>query len=162
MTQYAQVTNNEITRINVQLPAVIDGVSIPAGATGLEQFNLYPITGNEPSYDRDTQRLSGPRYEFDGAAIQRVYTVEDLTAEEIRQRDVPQVVTIRQAKLALLQADLLDNIEAAMTQADRATQIEWEYATEFKRDWPALITMQPLLGLTDEQVDDLFKLAVTL
>jgi hypothetical protein len=73
-----------------------------------------------------------------------------------------QVVTIRQAKLALLQAELLDDVEAAMTQADRATQIEWEYATEFRRDWPALIAMQPPLGLTDTQIDDLFKLAATL
>lgn len=75
---------------------------------------------------------------------------------------VPQVVTIRQAKLALLQDGLLDDIEAAMSHADRATQIEWEYATEFHRDWPALVAMQPALGLSDAQVDDLFRLAATL
>lgn len=86
---------------------------------------------------------------------------EQMRLDEMRAR-IPQVVTIRQAKLALLQAGLLDDVEAAMTQADRATQIEWEYATEFRRDWPALLAMQPVLGLTDEQIDDLFKLAVTL
>jgi len=62
----------------------------------------------------------------------------------------------------LLQAGLFDNIEAAMTQADRAWRIEWEYAIEFRRDWPALVAMQPLLGLTDTQIDDLFVLAATL
>ena len=69
---------------------------------------------------------------------------------------VPQVVTIRQAKLALLQAGLLDDVDAAVAQADRATQIEWEYATEVRRDWPTLLTLQTALGLTEQQVNDLF------
>lgn len=76
---------------------------------------------------------------------------------------VPKVVTIRQAKLALLQAGLLDDVEAAIAASDnRAAQIEWEYATEFRRDWPALLALQPSLGLTDQQIDDLFRLAATL
>lgn len=69
---------------------------------------------------------------------------------------VPQIVTIRQAKLALLQAGLLDDVDAAVAQADRATQIEWEYATEVRRDWSTLLTLQAALGLSDQQVDDLF------
>lgn len=69
---------------------------------------------------------------------------------------VPQVVTIRQAKLALLQAGLLDDVDVAVAQADRATQIEWEYATEVRRDWPTLLTLQTALGLPDQQVNDLF------
>lgn len=69
---------------------------------------------------------------------------------------VPQVVTIRQAKLALLQAGLLDDVDAAVAQADRATQIEWEYATEVRRGWPTLLTLQTALGLTEQQVNDLF------
>lgn len=68
---------------------------------------------------------------------------------------VPQVITIRQAKLALLQAGLLDGVDAAVAQADRATQIEWEYATEVRRDWPTLLTLQTELGLSEQQVDDL-------
>ena len=76
---------------------------------------------------------------------------------------VPQLVTVRQAKLALLQAGLLDDVEAAIAASDnRAAQIEWEYATEFRRDWPALVAMQSVLGLTDAQIDDLFRLAATL
>lgn len=46
--------------------------------------------------------------------------------------------------------------------ADRAAHIEWEYATEFNRSWPALLAMQSALGLTDKQLDDLFTLAATL
>ena len=87
---------------------------------------------------------------------------EAAAIEADRKARVPQVVTTRQAKLALLQAGLLDDIETAIAQADRATQIEWEYATEFKRTWPTLLAMQTTLGLTDQQLDDLFTLAATL
>lgn len=75
---------------------------------------------------------------------------------------VPQVITIRQAKLALLAAGLLDDVDAAVSAADRATQIEWEYATEVRRDWPTLTAVQAVAGLTDEQVDGLFIAASAL
>ena len=94
-----------------------------------------------------------------------VHTVAEQEAAAIeadRKSKVPTTISIRQAKLALLQAGLLDDVEAAIAQADRAIQIEWEYAIEFKRDWPALLALQPILGLTDRQIDDLFVLASTL
>ena len=69
---------------------------------------------------------------------------------------VPQVLTMRQARLVLLASDLLDDVEAAVEAADRATQIEFEYATEMRRDWPALLAMAGALGLTAEQLDGLF------
>lgn len=75
---------------------------------------------------------------------------------------VPQVITIRQAKLALLSAGLLDDVDAAIAQADRATQIEWEYATEVHRNWLTLRSVQGAGGLTDEQVDELFIRAASL
>lgn len=75
---------------------------------------------------------------------------------------VPQVITIRQAKLALLAAGLLDDVDAAVASADRATQIEWEYATEIRRDWATLTAVQGAIGLTDEQVDGLFITASAL
>lgn len=69
---------------------------------------------------------------------------------------VPQVITIRQAKLALLKAGILDDVDAAVANADRATQIEWEYATEVRRDWPTLAVVQGIMFLADEAVDKLF------
>ena len=75
---------------------------------------------------------------------------------------VPRVITIRQAKLALLAAGLLDDVDAAIAAADRATQIEWEYATEVHRSWPTLTAVQAVAGLTDEQVDGLFITAAAL
>jgi hypothetical protein len=72
---------------------------------------------------------------------------------------VPQVVTIRQARLALLAADLLDDIDAAVAVSGRAAQIEWEYATEVRRDHPLIAAMQAAKGLSDADVDQLFLTA---
>ena len=72
---------------------------------------------------------------------------------------VPTVVTIRQARLALLAANLLDDIDAAVKAAGRAAQIEWEYATEVRRDHPLIAAMQASKGLTDAEIDALFTAA---
>lgn len=74
---------------------------------------------------------------------------------------VPQIITIRQAKLALLDAGLLDTVNTAISKASRNVQIEWEYAKDVERTWPTLLEVQTSLGLTDKQIDDLFVLAST-
>lgn len=79
---YGLVENWVIKRINIELPTVINGTHIPAGAVGLDVFNLYPIIGNEPQFDQSTQRISGPSYEFNGHAVVRAYTVEQIPESE--------------------------------------------------------------------------------
>lgn len=74
----------------------------------------------------------------------------------------PSIVTPRQARLALHQADLLDSVKAAIAAADEATRIEWEYATTFERASPVVAAMSATLGLTESQLDELFTLAATL
>jgi len=73
---------------------------------------------------------------------------------------LPQTVTMRQARLALLEAGLLASVEAAiasMTGTEgEAARIEWEYATELRRDHPLVVSLVPALGLTDAQLDALF------
>ncbi len=46
--------------------------------------------------------------------------------------------------------------------ADELTQEAWQYATLFKRNDPLVLGVQALLGKTDTEVDDIFRLAVTL
>ena len=75
----------------------------------------------------------------------------------------PKVVTMRQARLALLQSGLLQTVQDAIANStDEAMKIEWEYATEVKRDWGSLVALTTALGITDLQLDDLFQLASTL
>lgn len=68
---------------------------------------------------------------------------------------VPSSITPRQARLKLLEADLLDNLEAVIT-TNRAWQIEWEYATEVQRDSPLIAAVAVQAGLTELQIDQMF------
>ena len=73
------------------------------------------------------------------------------------------VVTMRQARLALLQQGLLQTVtDAIVNGTDEAMKIEWEYATEVRRDWPSLIALTESLNMTSADLDSLFQLASTL
>ena len=78
---------------------------------------------------------------------------------------VPESVTRRQAKVSLLQAGLLDEVEAGIEaitdeMTRRIARIEWDSAQEVRRDWPLLVQIAGQIGITDEQLDDLFRAAV--
>lgn len=71
-------------------------------------------------------------------------------------------VTPRQARLALLQAGLLTQVENAVAQSGGETEITWEYAIEVNRDDPSISSIGQSLNLTEQQIDDLFNTARTL
>ena len=88
---------------------------------------------------------------------------ETMRDDEMRARNpVPQQVTMRQARLALLGAGLLDDVEAVITAAGREAQIQWEYASVVERSNPVIAIVQPQQGMTDAQIDDLFREAAKL
>ena len=84
----------------------------------------------------------------------------------IRPIAVPQVVTMRQARLALLSEALLDDVDVALqalTEPSKsAAIIEWEYSQTVERNRPFVALLGDALGLNDTQLDDLFILAATL
>ena len=83
---------------------------------------------------------------------------ETMREDEIRARNpVPQQVTMRQARLALLSAGLLDDVEMVIAAAGRAAQLEWEYAAVVDRSNLAVAAVQQQESLTDAQIDDLFR-----
>jgi hypothetical protein len=69
---------------------------------------------------------------------------------------VPETVTPRQARLVLLNAGLLEQVEASFDEMSHAAWIEWNYALEVRRDSPLIAALAPALGLTAEQIDALF------
>ena len=74
------------------------------------------------------------------------------------------VVSMRQARLALLQAGLLSQVEAAIAAIEdagqrQAVQIEWEYAADINRAHPWVQGLADALGLNETQLDDLFVAA---
>lgn len=79
---------------------------------------------------------------------------------------VPQSISMRQARLALLGAGLLTAIDAAInalpSPQKEAARIEWEYATEVRRDNPLLQALTPGLGLDGTALDALFAAGAAL
>ncbi len=84
-------------------------------------------------------------------------------AQTAKQR---QVVSMRQARLALLEAGLLSKVNdalAAMAGAEgEAARIEWEYAAEVKRSSPQVASLSAALGLSEAQLDALFTKAASM
>lgn len=76
------------------------------------------------------------------------------------------VVSMRQARLALLGAGLLTQINDALVSLPgvegEAARIEWEYATEVRKDSALVSSLTSALGLTAEQLTSLFDTAATL
>jgi hypothetical protein len=105
----------------------------------------------------------------DGLGWRVVASEDDVSVNEVAAYtqpviapQAPTVVTMRQARLALLQAGMLASVDAAVAAGDEATKIAWEYSTEVQRDFPLVQTMKASLGLTEAQLDDLFTLAAAL
>ena len=88
--------------------------------------------------------------------------IQEYEAQLLLSRRAAMVCTPRQASLALLQAGLLDTVETWIATQSRLVQIDWDRATEIRRDWPLIANAATALGLTDTQIDDLFELAQTL
>lgn len=91
--------------------------------------------------------------------------ITEQEAEAIRDANkpiqpVPQSVTMRQARLALLQAGKLqaaNNAIASMTGPQgEAARIEWDYSNEVKRDQPLTISLAQSIGMTESEMDALF------
>lgn len=79
---------------------------------------------------------------------------------------VPSVVTMRQARLALLSAEKLDDVGVAIASLPspqkEAAQIEWEYAATVERNSALMGLVALALGLDDPALDDLFTAAALL
>ena len=72
--------------------------------------------------------------------------------------DIPPVViptlSMRQARLALLGAGLLDEIEAAITTPEN--RIWWDYSTTVERNHPLVCSVLDSLGKSAGEIDALF------
>lgn len=72
----------------------------------------------------------------------------------------PQSVTMRQARLALLQAGKLSAVNAAISTMSgvqgEAARIEWEFSNEVQRSQPLVAALAPVLDMDSSQLDQLF------
>nr|WP_324259037.1 hypothetical protein [Cellvibrio fontiphilus] len=72
------------------------------------------------------------------------------------------VITSYQAKCALADAGLYDLVETAINAPETPIRIKlaWREGLNFQRNNPMILLLTERLGLTNEQVDDLFTAAL--
>jgi hypothetical protein len=75
---------------------------------------------------------------------------------------VPSSITPLQARRALRAADLLNAVNAWIATQSADAQEAWEYCVVVRRDDALIAGAQEGLGLTGEQVDDLFRAGAAL
>jgi hypothetical protein len=79
---------------------------------------------------------------------------------------VPQVVSMAQARLALIRAGLYSTIDAglkALPEPQRTTALTaWEYAPTVSRNGALVTTLAGQFGLTEAQLDGLFTAAAAI
>lgn len=122
----------------------------------LAEYNMFPVIAVEPPQIGPGQALREETPELiDGKWMQK-WEVDEVPMP------VPQIISARQVRLILLQQGLLETVGAMIEQQEEAVRIEWEYATEFRRDNPLLTGLAANLGLTDEQIDEFFIAAAQL
>lgn len=155
MTLYLE-TGSGFVRWNGE---AIDGILHPRSikqnwtAEDLAAIGLYapveadPIPEGKISTGQVVERVEG--------VVKYVHTLDDAPPPA-----VPTVVSMRQARLALLGAGLLSQVDVAINGMDEpnksTARIEWEYATELRRDHPLIAGLAAELQLSEQQVDALF------
>lgn len=129
----------------------------------LTENSCLPVTAFK-SYDNATEKLV-PCDPYVFGYLVFTVEVQPLTAEElaaIAKSKVPAQVSPRQIRQALTAANLRAQVEAAVSAGDQDLKDWWEFATQFERNHPMVIGMADGLGVTEQQLDDLFLLAGTL
>lgn len=75
---------------------------------------------------------------------------------------VPEAVSRRQLRKALVMLGLADAVDAYVQTMDPVDRIDWEEAMEYHRNHPMMHAGIAAMGLTEAQADDIFRLAGTL
>ena len=162
--QYLKFTYADAaTGISIAKQPAANGPVFPA-VVGLEY-----VWARESRYPTDVPEFFGTCPDDADTQIDGVLGVyvqadwETMRDDEMRARNsVPQQVTMRQARLELLKRALLDDVEAVIAATGREAQIQWEYASVVERSNPVIAIVQQQQGMTDAQIDDLFREAAKL
>lgn len=139
------------------------GVSFPRDMANFDtsDWHCYPVHDTTPpeAPNKVAERIMP--VQIDGVWQER-WALIDAPAPP-----VPEAVQMAQARLALLDAGLLSQVDNAIdaipdpTQRE-ASRIEWEYRTEVYRNSQLVLSLGAALGLNDNQIDDLFRQAAGL
>ena len=153
------------SEIRAALPHVMFGASI--SQDDLAFVGIFPLRSEAPEVDAGqiAERLAVDLVEEEWTQL---WAVRDMTPEELETATppVPQEVTMRQARLALLAIGKLDQVAPAiesLTGDDRdVARIEWEFSSTVVRGRALVVLLGQALGLDDEALDQLFITAAGL
>jgi hypothetical protein len=141
-------------------------VSFPADLPDdlAQDFNVFAVVETpQPNYDPATESLDWANPTYKNKVWTQNWTVTPLSSEEIAQRlqqwRQSTSCTPFQGRMALADANLLTQAQAAVDAADEKTKVAWEYALEWDRMSPMIAALAAVLSLSDTQVDDLFRAA---
>lgn len=116
--------------------------------------------------NNDTYKALEPLYEVDVeiTAGELAQIISDRIAANIP--PPPSVVSMRQARLALLRAGKLQQVNNAIASMQgmegEAARIEWDYSNEVRRNQPLTIALAHAIGMTEAEMDALFVEAAKL
>jgi len=176
MGVYAKVEDGAVVQYPYDLYALRQdnpNTSFPDGMTAEQyaEWDMVPVMVDpEPEFDGVYKELEavGPTL-VDGVWTQG-WSVVDRDPEDVQEtieaRRQGMRCSMRQARLALAEQGLLSQVQDAISlipEPDKTkVEIEWEYASTIDRNSSWVSVLQPALGLSDEQVDSLFKTAISL
>ncbi len=134
-----------------------DGAELISSEDGVLKFRLLDEAEHTVATLSDAVivplKPDGPHEWKDGEWV--AITIPEPTPDE--KRAAMPNLTARQLRLGLLSLGKLDAVPAAISalpSPDREqAEIEWQYASEFRRLHPLIVQLIPILGLTDDQVD---------
>lgn len=159
---YININSSENKTLN-QIRRAHPNISLPRNPSDETLAALgYARIQPTPRPAGDVVTQGQPEQDEEGVWRQ-TWAVRDFTTEELeqqRQASIPQSITPRQARLALLQAGLLSQVDTAIASlespAKEQAEIEWEYATLIERESEWINQLGGALGLDSAGIDDLF------
>lgn len=156
--QYLKFTYvDALTGISIATEPALNGTKFP-DVPGIEF-----AWARESAYPTPTPEFFGTCPDASPTQVDGVLGVfvesdwEQMRLDEMRaRRPLPKQVSPRQIRQALTAAGLRSQVESAVAAANQDTKDWWEFATSFERDHPMVTSMATTLGMTEQQIDNLF------
>lgn len=164
---------DNITKIPVHIAPIKNGPAYPK-IKGLNvkfwDESNWPITHPDqyPKFyatcdDDEDLSVSGVMHVFEN--YEEISAKEQFEAHEKAEMEarLPSVVSSKQIRLALLEMGFLEQVQDLLKTLDEPLKtkalIEWEYSTEINKFSPLVQNLYTKLGMTKDQLNQLFVLA---
>lgn len=135
--------------------------TVPVSDEIAAQFNTFPVVDTpQPTYNPMTQDLNLVNPTLQDGVWHEQWSVTDVSPEEYAVRLAAYRASLSctplQGKIELENQGLLDAAEAEVAGADKITRLAWNNATIWYRTSPMIETLGAGLGLSPDDLDNLF------